>query len=321
VQVGPGVWRIGERLGERWLYLYLVEGRRPLLVDTGLAPTPEATLFPALARLRIPPERLGTVLLTHPDVDHFGGNAAVRRAAPGAALVGHAADRAWLESRERILAERYGWYAAHDLAYPPATLAWMRDNLGPDTPLSRTVAGGDWLDLGDRRLQVLHLPGHSPGHLGVWEPESRTAIIGDAVMGEGLSDATGRRIQPPPYFAVAPYLEAAARLAALAPRRLLAAHYPAMDEAAATRFLAASRAFVGEVQQAVVEVLRTAGGGAVTLKAGTAAVDARVGPFPVLGNELAGPVRAHLEDLVGAGRAEPTESGGRPAWRWRGGAA
>jgi glyoxylase-like metal-dependent hydrolase (beta-lactamase superfamily II) len=318
VEVVPGIWRLGERLGERWLYCYLVEGQRPLLIDTGLATTPEATLFPALARLGLSPARLGTVLLTHPDVDHFGGNAAVRRAAPGAALVGHAADRAWLESRARVLAERYGWYAAHDLDYPPETLAWIRDHLGPDTPLTRLVAGGAWLDLGDRRVQVLHLPGHSPGHLGVWDPESGSAIIGDAVMGEGLTDTAGQRVQPPPYFAVAPYLEAVARLEDLAPRHLLAAHFPAMDAATGARFLAASRAFVGEVQQAVVEALRTSGR-PVSLKEATAAVDARVGPFSFLGNELAGPVRAHLEDLTRTGQAVTAPAGDWPGWRWTGG--
>ncbi|MDQ3700619.1 MAG: MBL fold metallo-hydrolase [Chloroflexota bacterium] len=316
-EIVPGIWRIEQRLGDRWLYLYLVQGTRPLLVDTGIATSPESAILPALARWGIPPGRLGTVLITHPDVDHFGGNAAMMRAAPQAELIGHVVDRPWLESRERILAERYGWYAAHDLAYPPETMAWIREGLGPDTPLTRTVIGGEWLDLGGRRVQVLHLPGHSPGHLGLWEPDSGTAIIGDAVLERGLYDVGGRRISPPPYFATAPYLQSIAQLEGLAPEHLLTAHYPALHGADVGRFLDASRAFVGDVAEAVAQVVQDAGR-PISLKDVTAGVVARVGPFDAFATELAGPVRAHLDDLVASGVVVPTPAGGWPGWRWTG---
>ena len=35
------------------------------------------------------------------------------------------------------------------------------------------------LDLGEIRLEFLHLPGHSPGHCGLYEPESKVLFIGD----------------------------------------------------------------------------------------------------------------------------------------------
>jgi glyoxylase-like metal-dependent hydrolase (beta-lactamase superfamily II) len=322
--VAPGIRRITQPLGERWLHLYLVEGARPLLVDSGLAETPQTVLLPALAALGRAPAELGTLLLTHPDVDHCGGSAAVRREAPGASLVGHAADRALLESALRLMAERYGWYEAHDLAYPPQTLEWIRGHLGPDTPLSRTVAEGEALDpagLDGRDVRVLHLPGHSPGHLGVWVAAEGTAIIGDAILERGLYDVNGRRISPPPYFATAPYLATIEHLTRLAPRCLLTAHYPALRGPAVERFLEQSRAFVLETGQAVTGALREARR-PLTLKELTAAVDARVGPFSVLANELAGPVRAHLNDLVGAGQARPAPDaeGGLPAWEWTGAA-
>src|SRR5262249_15452532 len=57
----------------------------------------------------------------------------------------------------------------------------------------------------------------------------------------------------------------------------------------------------------------------VSLKEATAAVDARVGPFSFLGNELAGPVRAHLEGLTRTGQAVAAPAGGWPGWRWAGG--
>jgi glyoxylase-like metal-dependent hydrolase (beta-lactamase superfamily II) len=295
-EVVPGIQRVGHLLGARYVYVYLVSGARPLLVDTGIASSPGVAILPALRRLGVPPATLGTVLLTHADVDHFGGNAAMRQAAPRAALVGHAADRPWYESRDLVLRERYGWYAAHDLDYDAATKAWLADNLGPDTPLDRTVAGGEWLDLGDRRVRVLHLPGHSPGHVGVWEPQTRTAVIGDAVLERGLYDLQGRRISPPPYFAVAPYRRSIAQLLDLEPEHLLTAHYPAMRATAAAQFLRESAAFVDSLERAVTEVVASARG-PLSLREVTRQVDARLGPYSAFANELAGPVKAHLDAL------------------------
>lgn len=50
---------------------------------------------------------------------------------------------------------------------------------------TRTVDEGDAIDLGDRRFEVLHLPGHSPGSLGLWEADSGTLFSGDAIY-DGL---------------------------------------------------------------------------------------------------------------------------------------
>jgi glyoxylase-like metal-dependent hydrolase (beta-lactamase superfamily II) len=47
---------------------------------------------------------------------------------------------------------------------------------------------GDVVDLGDRRFEVLHLPGHTPGSLGLWEAASGTLFSGDAVYDGPLLD-------------------------------------------------------------------------------------------------------------------------------------
>lgn len=53
---------------------------------------------------------------------------------------------------------------------------------------SRVVAEGDVVDLGDRAFEVLHLPGHSPGSLGLWEEASGTLFSGDAIYDGPLLD-------------------------------------------------------------------------------------------------------------------------------------
>lgn len=51
---------------------------------------------------------------------------------------------------------------------------------------------GDSIDLGDRRLQVLHLPGHSPGSIALLDPDSAILFSGDVVYDdEPLDDLIG----------------------------------------------------------------------------------------------------------------------------------
>ena len=50
------------------------------------------------------------------------------------------------------------------------------------------VEDGDRIDLGDRSFEVLHLPGHSPGSVGLWEADSGTLFSGDAIYDGPLLD-------------------------------------------------------------------------------------------------------------------------------------
>ncbi|UTW08479.1 MBL fold metallo-hydrolase [Pseudomonas benzenivorans] len=46
-------------------------------------------------------------------------------------------------------------------------------------PATRLIEEGDVLDLGDRVLEVLHTPGHSPGGISLWEKATQTLFSGD----------------------------------------------------------------------------------------------------------------------------------------------
>jgi glyoxylase-like metal-dependent hydrolase (beta-lactamase superfamily II) len=91
--------------------------------------------------------------------------------------------------------------------------------VAPGAEATSFVADGDVIDLGDRRLEVLHLPGHTPGSIALWEPEARLLFSGDTAYVDarlGFDD-----------------LETAeaslARLAALPVRRVHAGHDRSFD--------------------------------------------------------------------------------------------
>ncbi len=52
-------------------------------------------------------------------------------------------------------------------------------------PPTRLIADGDIIDLGDRQFEVLHLPGHSPGCIALWEAATGTMLSGDVIY-DGL---------------------------------------------------------------------------------------------------------------------------------------
>jgi glyoxylase-like metal-dependent hydrolase (beta-lactamase superfamily II) len=55
-------------------------------------------------------------------------------------------------------------------------------------PATRVLVDGDVVDLGDRAFEVLHLPGHSPGSIGLWDERRGVLFSGDAVYDGPLLD-------------------------------------------------------------------------------------------------------------------------------------
>ena len=56
------------------------------------------------------------------------------------------------------------------------------------TETTRELEEGDVVDLGDRHFEVFHLPGHSPGSIGLWDASSGIFFSGDAIYDGPLLD-------------------------------------------------------------------------------------------------------------------------------------
>jgi glyoxylase-like metal-dependent hydrolase (beta-lactamase superfamily II) len=53
------------------------------------------------------------------------------------------------------------------------------------------VEAGSIVESGDRQFEVMHLPGHSPGSMGLWERETGILFSGDAIYDGPLLDQLG----------------------------------------------------------------------------------------------------------------------------------
>jgi glyoxylase-like metal-dependent hydrolase (beta-lactamase superfamily II) len=290
-EVATGIHRIESDLGPRFMAQYLLVGDdRTILIDTGLAATPDEVLIPALDHARVEPD---LILISHADLDHCGGNRRMRERYPSAVLACPELDRGWIESNEAMLAENYQWHQPYGIEQPDE--AGRQDilaQLGGSAPVDLGLRGCETLRLGPRRrLEVLQLPGHTPGHLGVWDPVTRTAIVIDAALYDGIYDRAGNKLIPPRYYDAAAYRQTIRRIQALDPDLLLTAHYPPMSRGEASEFCERSAAYVDAVE-AIVRAEHAAG--EVRLKELTDRVNEQLGPFPEFATEIAAGVRSHL---------------------------
>src|SRR5436190_20646094 len=104
MEIVPGVHQLTCLFGsKRMIFAYLLVGESAsMLVDTGCAHSPAQDILPYMQRIGFDPARLTYVLITHSDVDHQGGNAPMKRAAPNALFMCHNLDLPWIESADAL---------------------------------------------------------------------------------------------------------------------------------------------------------------------------------------------------------------------------
>ena len=306
MEVAEGIHRIDTMLGTRLSSMYVIRGTRSsLLFDVGVDGDASTVISPYLDAEGLDLDALAWVVVSHCDVDHFGGIADARKTFPTARLITHRLDaeaitdfRAYLRLRGRSFLEPYG------LDEDPAVLDWAR-RVTREAPIDAAVVGGEVIDLGGREVEVLHLPGHSPGHLGLKDGFTGAVLIADAALGSAVLNADGSGAFPPTYRHVGSYLVTIARLRTMAAPLLLTAHYPAYHEDEVDAFLVESATFANELHDKARAALSASKAG-LTLAELIEIVNDGSGNWPVgsAAGAMAFPVAGHVEALLARGEAE-----------------
>jgi glyoxylase-like metal-dependent hydrolase (beta-lactamase superfamily II) len=285
--------------GGRPLYIPLLLGdREAVLLDCG-AKCHAARDIPAyLENLRISVDSNIWLVITHPDVDHCGGAAELARRYQNLQLLCGQADRPLVESPEYLFKFRYDHYRVeHDVFYDEATATDIQNNFAGCRPVSLALVGGETLRLGpDRILEVLHLPGHSHGHLGVYDRKHLTLYYGDAIQGKGYKSLTGKWALCPTYLYVEDYLQTISLIERLGADTIVGCHWPVWhgrEEIA--EFCTESRNFVTLTNGLVTQYLERHPSGA-SLAEICDALGNKLGEWPASVNiELAYALVGHLE--------------------------
>jgi glyoxylase-like metal-dependent hydrolase (beta-lactamase superfamily II) len=313
MELRHGLHRIQAPLGERFVALYLLVGsERALLFDTGMNESVNGTLLPYLEQIGFGPERLTWAISSHCDWDHVGGNAALLAAAPQVELMAGALDVPLAEDLEVLIDQRYGEFRDADgFDDSPETTALIRES-AVVAPIARGLDGGEEFDLGDRVIRVLHTPGHSDGHLALWDEANSALIIGDATLGSTVPTADGEPAFPPTYRDTDPYLASIELFRGFAADLLLTAHYPVYEGDAVTAFLDESARYTETLDAAIAAALGTTGQSTLEI---IRRIAPSVGPWNDSASEyLIFPVTGNLERMVAKGSASVSRRDALRVW-------
>jgi glyoxylase-like metal-dependent hydrolase (beta-lactamase superfamily II) len=155
---------------------YLIRGRRIALVDT-LVPAGWNKLLKALGSARLSVGDIEFILMTHSHFDHCGNLARLKELS-GAVVIAGAEDAPVIEGVKPVP--------------PPSELNRVGRFLGKLPPrllesyqkcefakVDRVVSGGELVE--ELGLEVVAVPGHTPGGIAYYDREGGRAFIGDMV--------------------------------------------------------------------------------------------------------------------------------------------
>ena len=170
---------------------YLVEGDSGyLLVDAGWNTDYTLdSLQKQLAEIGITVGDISRIVITHVHPDHYGLAGRLKQMS-GASLAFHEIEKGFIASRyvnmDALLEQTATWLGVNGV--PPDELAGIRDaTLGLEqyiVPTQPDVAlhGGEEISTGKFTFKVLWTPGHSRGHICLYEPDKRVLISGDHIL-------------------------------------------------------------------------------------------------------------------------------------------
>lgn len=144
------------------------ENRRAAVVDPG------GDLHRVLEQMDKEGLTLEKILLTHAHLDHAAATAELARLKQVPIEGPHRGDKFWIDALPE---------ATRQYGFPPA------DSFEPD----RWLEQGDTVTVGGETMEVLHCPGHTPGHVVFFHRGARLAWVGDVLFAGsiGRSDFPG----------------------------------------------------------------------------------------------------------------------------------
>jgi glyoxylase-like metal-dependent hydrolase (beta-lactamase superfamily II) len=195
---------------------YVVDADEPVLIETG-HPLGVDRLRSGLAEAGVDPAELAHAVVSHVHIDHSGGAASLVADNPDLSVylhtstVDHLLDPAGLtESSREAMDEHFAAMGEPD-PVPPGNVVGVED--------------GHTIDAGDRTIELLSTPGHSPDHVSAWDPTSGTLFANEAV---GSYYARADRWLPPatlPRFDTGAVRDSADRLRTVGADRLALSHF------------------------------------------------------------------------------------------------
>lgn len=147
------------------------------LVDAGLMGKGQYKIE-AIIRDGIDPTAIKRVIMTHTHLDHIGCLQEILKVIPKAELWVHSEEAEPLEQGDERTVygmDMFQQMCQTQYGIEPGVFRFRVD---------RKLEGGESLEIGGMSWQVLHIPGHSPGSIALYNAEEKTLIAGDTVYAD-----------------------------------------------------------------------------------------------------------------------------------------
>jgi glyoxylase-like metal-dependent hydrolase (beta-lactamase superfamily II) len=232
-EVSAGVWQL--RLPIPWEdghvnCFLLPEDGEVDMIDCGMSSDESlALIWRAVERLAGPGARLRRLLVTHIHPDHYGGAGEITRRA-GTDLYLHRLEVPMVNPRylevEQLVEEVGRYLLIHGVPEEEAEFlknasTWIREFVKPADPALQ-LDGTEMLQMGTRRLRVEWTPGHSPGHVCLFDTTDGLLFAGDQLLPDS-SPNIGLHPQSTPN-PLDDYLGGLRRIEQLSPSLVLPSH-------------------------------------------------------------------------------------------------
>ena len=174
VQLTGPVWRIATAPADLInTFAFVEDDGSVTLVDCGVRWAAPRRIRAGLAAMGRHPRDVTRIVLTHAHVDHAGGAQDVMRSSRAPGVTVHEDDAAFIRAGEpppRDPSHAPSWFAAVD----------RRTGGFPQVVVAETVRDGDVLPVAGG-VEVVHTPGHTPGHVSLRHADTGVLITGDAI--------------------------------------------------------------------------------------------------------------------------------------------
>ncbi len=165
------------------LNIYYIDGKRPALIDTGLGDLHSIEIIKTkLKEIKKDIKDISIIVNTHEHIEHFGGDRKLREISGGKVTASSIAAPI-IENSQKINRHLKN-YLSH---FEPDLAGEFKESIDDDLKIEESkvdvlVDNGDIIDTGSVKLHVIATPGHTLGHICLYDKSRKLLFAGDHII-------------------------------------------------------------------------------------------------------------------------------------------